>query len=102
MNCSTLFSRVYNWIFRPIQKRPENYKKKRSLDTFGELRVFIKELQKTGYQGVKPKHKPHKLSGNFSKHWECHVNNDLLLIWLQSESDKTIFLVRAGTHSDLF
>ena len=76
--------------------------KNRSLDTFGELRAFIKELQKTGYQGVKPKHKPHKLSGNFSKHWECHVNNDLLLIWLQSESDKTIFLVRAGTHSDLF
>lgn len=35
--------------------------KKRSVDNFEELREFIKELQKTGYQGVKPKHKPHKL-----------------------------------------
>ena len=76
--------------------------KKRSADNFEELRIFIKELQKTGYKGVKTKHKPHRLSGNFSKHWECHVFNDLLLIWLQNESDKTIFLVRAGTHSDLF
>jgi len=83
-------------------KKDLNSIKKRSVDNFEELRVFIKELQKTGYQGVKPKHKPHKLSGSFSKHWECHVMNDLLLIWLQNESDKTIFLVRAGTHSDLF
>jgi len=83
-------------------KKDLNSIKKRSVDNFEELRVFIKELQKTGYQGIKPKHKPHKLSGNFSKHWECHVMNDLLLIWLQNESDKTIFLVRAGTHADLF
>jgi len=76
--------------------------KKRSEENFVELRTFIKQLQITGYQGVKPKHKPHKLSGNFSKHWECHVINDLLLIWLQNESSKTIILVRTGTHSDLF
>lgn len=76
--------------------------KKRSVANFEELRAFIKELQNYGYQGLKPKHKPHKLSGNFSKHWECHVINDLLLIWLQNESDKKILLVRTGTHSDLF
>jgi mRNA interferase YafQ len=76
--------------------------KKRSSENFEELRFFIKELQKTGYQGIKPKHKPHKLSGTFSKHCECHVINDLLLIWLQNETNKTILLVRVGTHSDLF
>ena len=76
--------------------------RKRSEENFEDLRIFIKELQKTGYQGVSPKYKPHKLIGNFSKHFECHVNNDLLLIWLQNESSKTISLVRAGTHSDLF
>jgi mRNA interferase YafQ len=76
--------------------------KKRSEENYEELRIFIKKLQIAGYQGMIPKHKPHKLSGNFSKHWECHINNDLLLIWLQNESDKTILLVRTGTHSDLF
>ena len=76
--------------------------KKRSESSFEELRIFIKELQITGYQGLKSKHRPHKLSGNFVKHWECHVNNDLLLIWLQDDLKKTIFLARAGSHSDLF
>lgn len=76
--------------------------KKRSEVSFEDLRIFIKELQNTGFQGLNPKHRPHKLSGNFSKHWECHVNNDLLLIWLQDDSTKTIFLARAGSHSDLF
>ncbi len=27
------------------------------------------------------KYKPHKLSGNFSDKWECHIKPDWLLIW---------------------
>ena len=76
--------------------------KKRSEDNFEYLRKFIISLQKTGYSGINHKHRPHKLSGNFSDHWECHVSNDLLLIWLQDDIKKTILLARAGTHSDLF
>ena len=48
------------------------------------------------------KHKPHILSGNYSKHWECHVLPDLLLIWIQNDSEESIILVRGGSHSDLF
>lgn len=32
---------------------------------------------------------------------ECHVKNDLLLIWLD-ETENIIKLVRLGTHSELF
>jgi mRNA interferase YafQ len=45
--------------------------------------------------------KPHKLSGNYKNHVECHIEGDLLLIWLDEEND-TIGLIRFGTHSELF
>jgi len=47
-------------------------------------------------------YKPHKLSGNYNGHWECHIKPDWLLIWLQDDINKEIILVRTGTHSDLF
>jgi mRNA interferase YafQ len=45
--------------------------------------------------------KPHMLSGVYNGHMECHVQNDLLLIWFDRTTD-TIVLVRLGTHSELF
>jgi mRNA interferase YafQ len=47
-------------------------------------------------------YKPHVLSGDYSKHWECHIKPDWLLIWKQDEENKEIYLIRTGTHSDLF
>lgn len=76
--------------------------KKRSEEEFELLRNFIKELQSSGFSGIDPKHKPHKLKGKYLRHFECHINHDLLLIWLQDENLKSILLVRTGTHSDLF
>ena len=46
------------------------------------------------------RHRPHRLSGDWSGSWECHVDPDWLLIWTR-EVD-VLVLVRTGTHSDLF
>lgn len=48
--------------------------------------------------------KPHKLIGNYTGHLELHVEGDLLLIWLEKTElgDMTIYLVRLGSHSELF
>ncbi len=46
-----------------------------------------------------PRHRPHKLSGQWRNFMECHVEQDWLLIW---HGDNTVTLVRTGTHSDLF
>lgn len=48
--------------------------------------------------------KPHKLIGNYAGHLELHVERDLLLIWLEKTElgDMTIYLVRLGSHSELF
>ncbi|MEO5338837.1 MAG: type II toxin-antitoxin system YafQ family toxin [Magnetospirillum sp. WYHS-4] len=46
------------------------------------------------------RHRPHRLSGDWSPCWECHIEPDWLLIW--DEDEETVMLVRTGTHSDLF
>ena len=46
------------------------------------------------------KHKDHKLSGNYEGCRECHILPDWLLIYRITEDE--IYLVRTGTHSDLF
>ena len=46
--------------------------------------------------------RPHKLSGIYSGYWEAHLRPDWLIIWKSLEERKEIWLVRTGTHSDLF
>lgn len=46
------------------------------------------------------RHRPHRLSGNWSPCWECHIEPDWLLIWCQTEEE--LVLAASGTHSDLF
>ena len=45
---------------------------------------------------------PHKLTGNYSGCWECHLKPDGLMIWEQSDTELTLLFTGTGTHSDLF
>ena len=47
-----------------------------------------------------PKHKPHKLIGNWKNWSECHIESDWLLI--SAIQGKELILARTGSHSDLF
>lgn len=67
---------------------------------FLEFKKVVETLETTGKLPIK--YKPHKLSGNYSGRWECHVKPDWLLIWKQDDTKKEIVLERTGTHSDLF
>jgi mRNA interferase YafQ len=63
----------------------------------------IIELLKTdGFNSIPQKMKPHKLIGNYKGCLECHIMPDLLLIWEQDETEKEIYLLDIGSHSDLF
>lgn len=44
-------------------------------------------------------YRPHMLSGYYKGCMECHVGNDFLLIWIDSDA---IYVERVGTHSELF
>ncbi len=45
-------------------------------------------------------YKDHKLGGNWTGYRECHIKPDWLLIYCIA--DNTLYLVRTGSHSDLF
>ncbi|MDE0175211.1 MAG: type II toxin-antitoxin system YafQ family toxin [Defluviicoccus sp.] len=52
-----------------------------------------------------PEWRDHSLKGEWSKHRECHIGGDFLLIYRLEEAigpSGTVVFVRAGTHADLF
>jgi mRNA interferase YafQ len=80
--------------FKKDLKRIQNNPKR-----IAELKKVLKILQ---IAGTLPKeYKPHMLTGDYRGYMECHIESDLLLIWLDMEED-IIKLIRLGSHSELF
>jgi mRNA interferase YafQ len=85
----------YSTQFKKDIKRCQ--KRKYDFTLFKKVIELLEELGK-----LPPIYKPHILSGDYSKHWECHIKPDWILIWTQDDINKEIYIVRTGTHSDLF
>ncbi|MBS1859661.1 MAG: type II toxin-antitoxin system YafQ family toxin [Acidobacteria bacterium] len=49
---------------------------------------------------LQARHKDHPLSGEWNHSRDCHIEPDWLLIYRVHRDD--LYLVRTGTHSDLF
>jgi mRNA interferase YafQ len=64
-----------------------------------ELKRVLNILQGTGT--LPSEYKPHTLIGDYKGYMECHVESDLLLIWLDA-NENIIKLIRLGSHSELF
>ncbi len=47
-------------------------------------------------------YRAHKLKGEYIGHYDVHVQNDIVLIYTIDRDNKTIDLVRIGTHARLF
>ncbi len=78
---------------KDLKRIQHNQHKKANLKT-------VLELLRAG-NILPPKYKPHMLTGPYKGYMECHVENDILLIWLDV-SEQLIELVRFGSHSELF
>jgi mRNA interferase YafQ len=63
-----------------------------------KLKVLIEKL--SNKEKLEQKHKDHKIAGKFDGHRECHVEPDWLLIYRLDSG--TLYLIRTGTHADLF
>lgn len=90
---------MYSISFTNQFKKDIKRCQKRNYD-FSLIEVVFELLREKGE--LPSKYKPHKLSGNYSNYWECHIKGDWLIIWLQDDLNKEIILERTGTHSDLF
>ena len=63
------------------------------------LKVVLNSLSETGI--IPDSYYPHPLHGDFKGYMECHVEGDMLLLWLDVDK-QTIKLVRLGSHSEIF
>ena len=48
------------------------------------------------------KYRDHELSGNYDGFRECHIEPDWLLIYRKNAERIILYLLRTGSHSDLF
>jgi mRNA interferase YafQ len=71
-----------------------------------EINVIIEKLAKD--EPLDEKHQDHALKGKYLGYRECHIRPDWLLVYKKSnlkENNKLLhilYLMRTGTHSDLF
>lgn len=87
-------------IVKPTTRFKKDYKRyKHDVEKIKLLESIVKLLEDE--QEIPSKFKPHPLTGNYQGCMECHVGNDFLLIWRNPE-DNIIYLVRLGSHSELF
>ena len=68
-----------------------------------DLSILEKAVDLLQQDGSLPqKYKAHKLSGNYSDCWECHLQPNWLLIWKQNDEEFILLFINTGSHSDLF
>ncbi|TRN94272.1 type II toxin-antitoxin system YafQ family toxin [Escherichia coli] len=51
---------------------------------------------------LEAKHRDHALKGNYIGFRECHIQQDLLLIYQKQDDKLILYLLRIGSHSELF
>ena len=72
---------------------------KRKLD-LNELDYVVSKL--ANQETLEEKYKDHALSGDYKDFRECHIKPDWLLIYTIDDEELELFLIRTGSHSDLF
>jgi mRNA interferase YafQ len=85
----------YQTTFKKDYKRI----KKRGYDT-KRLEVAI-DLLAAGKK-LPAEYKEHNLSGDYAGCRECHIASDWLLVYEVKENELLLYLMRTGTHSDIF
>ena len=88
-------------IIKPTTKFQKDVKRvqKRGYD-MALLTEIIKQL--AAGEPLPAKNRDHALSGNFAGCRECHITPDWLLVYEIADEELVLYLLRTGTHSDLF
>jgi mRNA interferase YafQ len=85
-------------IVRSVQfKRDVKLVQKRGKD-MTRLRELILLLSEKA--PLPPRYKDHPLKGEWKHNRDCHIEPDWLLLYKIEDND--LFLIRTGTHADLF
>ena len=76
---------------KDFKKYKQNPSKVESLKKI--LKLLVEE------EVIPKENNPHTLKGDYKGCWECHIEDDFLLIWIDED---VINLLRLGSHSELF
>lgn len=82
-------SKQFNKDLKKIKKQNKNL----------TLLINVVQIIASGYS-LDVRYKNHKLSGNYNGYSELHIQPDWLLIY--KVVNGTLYLVRTGSHSELF
>lgn len=86
-------------ILKPSTSFKKDLKRyKNQPDHLRKLKVVLDMLEQE--IPIPKEYEPHQLKGNKKDQWECHVENNRLLVWKDEKTD-TIYLVRFGTHAEV-
>jgi mRNA interferase YafQ len=80
---------------KSLDKLTKNQKVKKD-----ELYSVLKELSEK--KQLAPKYKDHQLVGDMKDHRECHIHNDILLLYYYDDDRLVLVAVNIGTHSQIF
>ena len=83
--------------YRKSFKKDVKRAKRRGKD-LRKLKLVIEII--IGNKSLLQEYQNHRLTGNYDKHYECHIEPDWLLIYKKIET--MIIFERTGSHSDLF
>ncbi|MCH8239354.1 MAG: type II toxin-antitoxin system YafQ family toxin [Proteobacteria bacterium] len=88
---------------RTIQQRTKFKQDRKRCQRRGlDMTLLVKVVDILRQNGTPPERcRPHKLHGDYSGYWECHIAPDWLLIY-DIQDDAILGLVATGTHTDLF
>lgn len=86
---------------RPTSKFERDLKriKKRGYDI--SLLTEVLRMLAAG-EALPAKYRDHFLSGNYANCRECHITPDWLLVYELNQEGLILYLMRTGSHSDLF
>ena len=80
---------------RQFKKDFKRYKHNKSV--IDKLLDVFRMLEKG--EKLPPIYQPHMLRQNLRGCMECHIESDILLIWIE---DEEICILRIGSHAELF
>ena len=68
-----------------------------------DLRLMQETLDLLVAEGRLPEsYATHQLVDEYAGCWECHIDDDWLLVWQQDDNRLTLLMTSTGTHDYLF
>ena len=92
-----MYTLHYSQKFKKSYKKLKKSGKKKDVVLLKEA-VAMLEMDKT----LPGKYRNHFLSGTMSTYQECHIKDDLLLVYYKDRKNLILILLDVGSHQELF